>query len=512
MRLVYRAVSSPEVCALSSGLLLGCGFVVPSLWLLALVGCIPLFFILSDTRTSLGRVIGSLIIAGVVLYGMIFSFVWTVLPLDWIPVPHFPGVLFVNLTWGISVVAFMIPFVLWGLCVRWANLLNRMDGIVFIPLLWVISECMAAYLYSVVNTGPGALWGVHMSFAFVGNLLANDIALLQFASLGGVFLLSGVVMILNVGVWFLLTRRIALVYKGIIVVVVLCLWGMLTLWYVYQPNETSEESRALNIAVMSIYPHDHADIHGVIDPIWMMQMLESASTQPLDMIVFPEGRGVFNPRMGDVYATSTSSHADYPRTTNAVFVTSGQYRDDGGIMSQVQYVQHGMVLATSSKDFIMPIGEYIPTLYHTAFSFLSNDAYTQAAQELRGYVSGHRSGPVLIHDIPVATLFCNEVMSPFLYAEEVSAGAQILVNISSNVWFHGSPRAARHLLNIAKIRAVESRRWYVQSSVDAPARILSPYGQEVRTSQAEQTPVVVYAIPSREEMTWYTFFTRLFTW
>jgi apolipoprotein N-acyltransferase len=83
---------------------------------------------------------------------------------------------------------------------------------------------------------------------------------------------------------------------------------------------------------------------------------------------------------------------------------------------------------------------------------------------------------------------CYEAIYPGEIRRFAHNGAQLLVNISNDGWFGHSAAAEQHL-RMARVRAVENRRWMVRAtnsgitvSVDPYGRIFRPLPRDVRAA------------------------------
>ena len=141
---------------------------------------------------------------------------------------------------------------------------------------------------------------------------------------------------------------------------------------------------------------------------------------------------------------------------------------------------------------------------------MHNSTLLRTIERVRGYQPGINNAEATIKGVVIVNRFCDEVMSPELFRTQVADGAQILVNMSSLSWFHGSVSMYDQMLRIAKVRAVENGRFLVQSGNMAPAFILNQYGDVVRESVWGHRQVVLYDVPARTNMTPYVLFGHWF--
>jgi len=69
-------------------------------------------------------------------------------------------------------------------------------------------------------------------------------------------------------------------------------------------------------------------------------------------------------------------------------------------------------------------------------------------------------------------------MYPRLVRRAVDDGADVLVNLSNDAWI-GQPEAARLQLDVATLRAVETRRWLVRAASTGISAVVDPHGRTV---------------------------------
>jgi apolipoprotein N-acyltransferase len=67
----------------------------------------------------------------------------------------------------------------------------------------------------------------------------------------------------------------------------------------------------------------------------------------------------------------------------------------------------------------------------------------------------------------------------------VHRGAQLLVNISNDEWF-GSSEAAEQHLRMARVRAVENRRWLIRVTNSGITVSIDPYGKMIRVMRRDR--------------------------
>jgi apolipoprotein N-acyltransferase len=161
------------------------------------------------------------------------------------------------------------------------------------------------------------------------------------------------------------------------------------------------------------------------------------------------------------------------------------------------------------KIHLVPWGEYVP--YPQIFFF---------AKKLTGKVAHFTPGTARsIFQLQTAggethrygVFICYESV----FADEIRQfarnGAEVFVNVSDDGWYGDTSAPWQHL-NMARMRAIENRRWILRATNDGVTASIDPYGR-VRQSIPRHT---VDALPAqygfRSEITFYTAHGDVFAW
>ena len=128
------------------------------------------------------------------------------------------------------------------------------------------------------------------------------------------------------------------------------------------------------------------------------------------------------------------------------------------------------------KIHLVPFGEYVPLRQWLTFvgrltadisDFTPGAAYTVG--DLRyGSASEQKFGAFICYE----AVFPNEVRHFTL------GGAELLINMSNDGWFGRSSAPAQHLM-MARVRAVENRRWLLRDTNNGYTASVDPYGRIV---------------------------------
>ena len=161
------------------------------------------------------------------------------------------------------------------------------------------------------------------------------------------------------------------------------------------------------------------------------------------------------------------------------------------------------------KFHLVPFGEYIP--YQNLLTF---------AHKLTGRVSSFTRGDerkVFILPGPngerhrYGVFICYEAVFADEVREFARLGAEVLVNISDDGWYGDTSAPWQHL-NMARMRAIENRRWILRDTNNGITAVIDPYGR-VRQSIPRHA---VDALPAqygfRGDVTFYTAHGDVFAW
>jgi apolipoprotein N-acyltransferase len=91
-------------------------------------------------------------------------------------------------------------------------------------------------------------------------------------------------------------------------------------------------------------------------------------------------------------------------------------------------------------------------------------------------VPGHRLAVFLAGNHRVGTFICYEAAFPELVRQFAQNGAELLINLSNDGYFAHSAAREQHL-SLARMRAVENRRWILFSTNDGITAMIDPAGR-----------------------------------
>jgi apolipoprotein N-acyltransferase len=172
----------------------------------------------------------------------------------------------------------------------------------------------------------------------------------------------------------------------------------------------------------------------------------------------------------------TGPDAD-PRYSNSVYVIE----PDGALSGRYD------------KQFLVPFAEYFP---------IGIDVLRREFGRIRVFEPGTDVAPLATRAGPAGVLVCNESMLPEAARARVRAGAAWLLNPSNDTWISDA-KYTEQQLDIARVRAVEQRRWLVRASTAGPSALVDPFGRVTARTPALEAAVAAGEIWPRTGLTPY---------
>jgi apolipoprotein N-acyltransferase len=140
-------------------------------------------------------------------------------------------------------------------------------------------------------------------------------------------------------------------------------------------------------------------------------------------------------------------------------------------------VQNGAVLVMPggkeggryAKRHLVPFGEYIPLrgLLGIASPIVEN---------VGDFVPGKVTEPMPSPAGKLGVSICFEGIFPDLVRKEVLMGAELLINITNDAWYAGTPGPDQHFF-IQRVRAVEAGRYLIRSANGGVSGVVNPRGR-----------------------------------
>lgn len=472
------------------------GFNYPSVWLLGWLGfAVFLSFFYSKVDT-IKTAFWSGLSFGAGFLGSVLVWFWHTLPLTWLGVESQP------LSWGLvlfywgSVVAALSLFVgLWCLLFFLFKRGKWHDALVC-AALWVLFEYARMWGFAFLTLGDESLISPHFSVGLAGYFLASSPPLLQLANWGGVYTLGFLFVFLGF-IWYWFASHLLISQsnrKRALLIVATFLF--LACLYIPAHFGVSEGKSVISIAVLNTYFPPSLRISPEESAIRFSEYARllaeiAESREDPTVIVFPEDTRFLQQleTRGELDSFFTALFGSEEK----LIIDSGRTHTARGAVRQQFYFYDTQThaLTHSEKQYLVPQGEYTPYLYRGALYLLGQTETLKRLQTNRSYGRGALQQPVRYRDLSIGTLFCSELLSPSLYRNVADMyDTNMLVNVASQSWFHGSRILYNQTIAIAKVHAVENRQYFIQASNGSPSFVIDSRGVVVREGSWEENSVL----------------------
>ena len=222
----------------------------------------------------------------------------------------------------------------------------------------------------------------------------------------------------------------------------------------------------------------------------------AAAGRQLGLIVWPESAVTF---FLPEEATFLRQIRELLATTGAELVVGGPHLDDRDPARPLYFNSAFAVSAAGidgryDKAHLLPFGEYFPL---KMIEFLR-----RRFERVRTFTPG--SGETLLHTPAgkAAVVICFEAIFPEKVRRQMARGAEILVNLTNDVWLgnHAGPR--QHASMVA-LRAVENRTWVIRATTTGVSTIIDPHGRVIAASDTDVAATLHARVAALRVSTFY---------
>ncbi len=490
-----KRIGESKIFLILGALSLAASFNYPSLWFLGFFSLVPLLNFIYQNKRS-GKNFLCAYIFGTIYAGGTILWYWDTLPLDWAGINgKFLGVALVFAIWFLSSLVLGLFIALWAAAFGKMKRGGLSDFFIA-PFLWIIFEYLRSAAFSVFWAGPGSLFGAHWSFGFLGYIPTESGIFLPLAGIGGVYLLGFFVVFANVFVSKIIAGRTRGLVSVFVAAAVFLIIAALATPRAGSGTEKYMKTAILRTNAPARFESSEKAYSEKLKSVGSLVLGIGESGQNPDIIIFPEDSRF-------VSAIKNSGKAWFLRYIlggkEILIIDSAPKKDKAGggkNSAEISFFNtKSEQTQTSDKMLLVPHGEYMP--YVTAFGarIFGRGEWVKNFEKERGYAGGEKMAPAEFKGAKIGTLFCSEIVSPFLYGDLTRGGAEILVNIASHSVFHGSRLLYSQTLKMAKVRAVENNRYFVEATNFNQSFVIDNAGRMVKESRGDGDSVIYANIP-----------------
>lgn len=331
------------------------------------------------------------------------------------------------------------------------------------PFLWVTLEFARAHLPI-----------ISFPWNLLGYAASGSLALLQLTAWTGIYGLSFLAAAFNaLLVWSLLkrTRGSFVAVFSIAAILLLLSWQGARLVPRAAPHYWAHLVQT-NFPQSEHYPADWMPVHAAeMDQLEKISV-DAARREP-GLVVWPEVPAPFSLR-DPVFAARAERIASGSRNDFLVGVVDWT-QDAGGEWkpsnSAVLLDPSGRRLFSYDKIHLVPFGEYVPLRQWIKFA-------GRLTADIADFTPGTAYSIGRLDGGPFGVFICYEAIFPDEVRRFTLAGAGLLITISNDGWFGRSAAPAQHVM-MARVRAVENRRWLLRDTNNGYTVSVDPYGRYV---------------------------------
>ncbi len=338
-------------------------------------------------------------------------------------------------------------------------------AIALAPCAWVLWEWLRGHLFSGMPWwGPGYALSLYPSF-------------LQLTKLTGILGLSFVALAAAAAVTLWMKEHEhpvtqAYVPAVLLLVAVVFAWGY---WWSGQPigEKATIPVGYLQPDIAQDVKWDPADADRTLKTT--LDLALAFKNYGLKLMVWPESSTPFEWDSDEAYRKKVGEVA--AETGSDILLGSVLAPEGGGYQNgAILVAPDGKEAGRYIKTHLVPFGEYVPFRHWLSFA-------GPIVNTVGDFEPGASLAPLVTPAGRVGVTICFEGIFPDLVRQEVREGAQVLVNMTNDAWYKGTPGPYQHFL-LERVRAVETDRYLVRSANRGICGVVNPRGVLVATTTA----------------------------
>lgn len=368
----------------------------------------------------------------------------------------------------------------------------------FIAVLWTAVEFLRTF------------FPVDFFWAALGHSQYSDKLVLQWASLGSVYIISFMIAWISLYGYTLIFRKNDK-KEGVVLAVTLCiLFSYSAFKLISFKSETPEKEIKVALMQPAINQYDinmkESTVFEMID-VFVNQL--NSFDRDSDLVVWHEAAMPLRIPVGfDNFDYVMERY--FPRAYNFPNQIVGMDmvdREELSFFNAAGFIQDGKIRKIYKKIKLAPFGEYLP--YSEFLRSLGLSILVPA--NLGDFVRGTEHTVYDYGTFKAAILICYDGTFSENVAGFVENGAEILVNISNDAWFGDSSETFQHGM-FYPFRAVETGRTVVRSANVGISEVILPDGTRENSTKFLERTTINRKVPLYKINTVYLKFGNWFIW
>jgi apolipoprotein N-acyltransferase len=377
-----------------------------------------------------------------------------------------------------------------------------------LPLCWLFQGILCAYQAGRIGLfgwlaarGEARGWGrgLTLTLAFVASELLFPLLfpwfygatvhqvppLLQVAELGGPIAVSLVVLAFNYALAELVLARLAerapnkRVLAVAVVPLVAALYGVVRIHMVDARTAAADKVEVgLVQANMSLMGKRKNKREGLDRHLRLTQELKAQG--PLDLVVWSETSvmsAVMEDEANHALRQQFTRTLGVPALFGSVLVRPVQDAREYVLFNSAMLTdKRGNVVGRFDKQYLLAFGEYLPfgETFPKLYEWSPHTGHFQPGTSFK---------PLSLGDRQIAVVICYEDVLPGFVNREMREGEpELIANLTNDAWFGDSTEPWIHLA-LAKLRAVEQRKFFVRSTNSGVSAFIDPVGRVISNTK-----------------------------
>lgn len=333
--------------------------------------------------------------------------------------------------------------------------INRGYNVFFIiPSIWVVKDFIIEKLFG------GFPW------EFIGYSQINNFYFVQNAEIGGIYLISFLVILINIYLAFSILDKNKTLFKALLVIlVVIYLTGYIL--NVYNLNKISD------------IKHNKA---GILQPNWyykskaeylpirkklniLFNKSISLMNKGAEFVIWPEYTVSIYPTKNPYYMELFENFTQKNIPIFAGFIdvkTRNEFYNTIFLFTDKGYQKY-------DKTRLTPFGEYVP--FRKLLFFVK-----KITRGISDFSAGKIIKNLTLNNHKLSTPICYEIIYPEIVREFINKGGEVILTISNDSWF-GNTSAPHQHLSMARMRAIENRRYVLRSTSTGISALIDSTGK-----------------------------------
>jgi apolipoprotein N-acyltransferase len=359
------------------------------------------------------------------------------------------------------------------------------------PVVWVATEFLRGWLFT------GFPW------VALGYSQARVLPIAQLASVGGVSLLSALVVLVSSAVAVAALARarghaVRALGVAAAVVLVVAAWGQWRL----QRGELTAAGEPLRVGVVqgNVPQHekwDPAHAGRILDRY--LDLTRQVASEGATLVVWPESA---TPFFFEYEPAGRQAILDVARETGAWLLLGSDQVEPGRPGQPHRYYNAAFLVSPAGREagvyrkvHLVPFGEYVPL---RALLFFAQPL----VEGVGDFAAGTEVTPLDVAGRRVTTAICYESVFPYLARQAVTGGSRLLTAITNDAWYGWSSAPVQHFEQGA-LRAVETGRYFVRAANTGISAIVDPYGRVLARRGLFETATIAGEVRLLEGRTVY---------